>query len=840
MSSSEIPERAVPAPVYGGIFLCSLAVLMQEILLTRIFSFTIWYHLAYLTISTALIGFGAAGSILTIFPDLCRSAPRRVAGRCAAAAGITLLISMFILAPRPISPATMLTQPGTFFIGLLGYYIAVTVPFLFAGLAVAAPLAAYPHRVNRLYAADLLGAGLGCLAAVLALIVFDGAMAITICAAIFIAGGALYMGAGKTGGLLTAGAVALLAVSPLAARFLDFVPTDTKQGGKALRVPGAERLFTQWSPIDRVDLYRPADPDSGWLTQTSGWWTHIGMSPKYTGKKPELLTIMKDASSVTDVYRYRGPHSLDMLGTHLLRTPYVLKQKPRVLVIGVGGGIDVMNALWQGASHVTGVDLQPITNALLLGMLSDWTGGVFHRPDVELVASDGRHYVRSHDDRYDVLQITFVDSYSAQTTGAYVLSESYMYTVEAFQDYLSHLNDDGVVSIIYCDIARADTPPPPPHQTRLALTAREALRRSRAGDPQAHIMLVAWHNYGPSPEAAGAMYHTYVADLLVKRSPFTPDEVQRMRKFTDDNGLLLLLAPGGVEESTLSRLMDAPDAKLPRLLRELPLALNPVTDDNPFFFHFLRWPDVIFGALRGEKTVWCWPGSLTSQLMLLMMLGQALLVGGALIILPLARQGLGRLPRSTTIAFLTYFLGLGLGFLMIEISFMQKYMLVLGNPTYSLSVTICSLLVSAAVGAALCRRGWGRPQRFLGVLLAATIGLVVLEGAAMPVLRESLLAAPFPMRIGVTAAMQFPLGVALGMYFPTGLELLRRIEPRLIPWAWAINGVASVVATVLAVILAMEIGFSNVALVAVAAYAVGTLALLAALRGSGESVPSPS
>ncbi len=140
------------------------------------------------------------------------------------------------------------------------------------------------------------------------------------------------------------------------------------------------------------------------------------MSPKYTGDKPELLTIMKDASSVTDVYRYRGPHSLDMLGTHLLRTPYVLKQKPRVLVIGVGGGIDVMNALWQGASHVTGVDLQPITNALLLGMLSDWTGGVFHRPDVELVASDGRHYVRSHDDRYDVLQITFVDSYSAPTT----------------------------------------------------------------------------------------------------------------------------------------------------------------------------------------------------------------------------------------------------------------------------------------------------------------------------------------------------------------------------------------------------------------------------------------
>jgi hypothetical protein len=207
-------------------------------------------------------------------------------------------------------------------------------------------------------------------------------------------------------------------------------------------------------------------------------------------------------------------------------------------------------------------------------------------------------------------------------------------------------------------------------------------------------------------------------------------------------------------------------------------------------------------------------------------------------VVPLARRGLGQVPLSTTLAFLAYFLGLGLGFLMIEISFVQKYVLVLGYPTYSLSVTVCSLLVSAAAGAALSQRGWARPERFLGWLLAATVGLIVMEGAALSALREHVLAAPLSIRIGLTVLMQFPLGMALGMYFPTGLELLRRIEPRLIPWAWAVNGVGSVAATVLAVILAMEIGFSNVALVAAGAYVVGTLALLAALRRQRASAPT--
>jgi hypothetical protein len=223
------------------------------------------------------------------------------------------------------------------------------------------------------------------------------------------------------------------------------------------------------------------------------------------------------------------------------------------------------------------------------------------------------------------------------------------------------------------------------------------------------------------------------------------------------------------------------------------------------------------------------PGSTTGLVVLLMMLGQALLIGGILIVLPLVRRGVGALGGQATLRFLLYFLGLGLGFMLVEISFVQKYVLLLGYPTYSLSVTIFSLIVSAALGAAACRRAWGRPRRFLLVLLAITVLLIALEVGVLAVVRDAMLGASLGLRIATTVALQFPLGFALGMFFPTGLELLRRVEPRLVPWAWAVNGVASVAATVLAVILGIELGFTRVALIAAAIYAVGTLSLVSAL-----------
>jgi hypothetical protein len=220
------------------------------------------------------------------------------------------------------------------------------------------------------------------------------------------------------------------------------------------------------------------------------------------------------------------------------------------------------------------------------------------------------------------------------------------------------------------------------------------------------------------------------------------------------------------------------------------------------------------------------------------MLAQALLLGGVLIVLPLVGKAGNALGAVATARFLLYFLGLGLGFLLIEISFVQKYVLLLGYPTYSLSVTIFSLLVFAALGAWLSRFGWKRPRVLLATLLGCTVVLVGIEVLALPLVRERFLPAPLPVRIVVTALLQLPLGTCLGMFFPTGIELLRREAPGLVPWAWAVNGIASVASSVLAVILGMAIGFSGVALVAAALYAVGTIALLAVLRDAPSPIAS--
>jgi hypothetical protein len=516
-------EARVPGSVYAGILLCSVGVLMQEVLLTRVFSFTIWYHLAYLTISTALLGFGAAGSLLAIFPHLFERRAEHFSALCSAGAGIALLVGMAILAPRPISPDELIASPGRFFIGLLGYYAVVTTPFLLAGLAVSTPLAAFPHRASRLYAADLAGAALGCAAAVAALTWTDGAAAVTLCAAVFLAGGAVYAPSPQLTRRLAIAALGILGVSPWADRVLEFHPTATKTLGKALEQSNATILHTQWSPVNRVDLF-------GIPNQLGGFWTAFGRSDLYleSGQRPpRALSIVYDAHNGSDVFRVRQRRALSVLDYHVLKTPYLFHHRPRVLVIGVGGGIDVLNALYHGASEVIGVELQPITVELHRGRLAEWTGGWLQRREVELVAAEGRHYVRSHGDgEYDILQITAVDTFAAQTTGAYVLAESYLYTVEAFDDFLSRLSDDGMLSILIGDHLYRDPAIPTPFSTRLALVARETLRRRGARDPSAHILLSGQSITFPDAPPEGIVAGAWIQNLIVKKTPFAPGQLE--------------------------------------------------------------------------------------------------------------------------------------------------------------------------------------------------------------------------------------------------------------------------------------------------------------------------
>lgn len=824
----------VPRGMYAGIFLISLAVLMLQVLLTRIFSFTIWYHLAYLTISTALLGFGAAGSLLAGFPGWRSRSVPRLCALCSAGAGIFILVALVFVAPRPINPQDMTVTPLKFTAELCIYYAILAVPFILAGIAVAAPLSAYPARVNRLYATDLSGAALGCLIAAGSLIWLTGPQAVVVCVLLFLASGVAYAGGGALRVVLAMLCIAAAGTVPFSDALLKFKPTISKVMGYALTLPGTEILFSKWSPVNRVDVIKDEGSIKGYT-----FWAGNGIGPAYRGPRPGGYQIQYDGHNGSIVYKINGPDAMQMLDEHILRTPYLLVDKPAVLIIGVGGGIDVLNALRRQSRSVTAVELQPITVDLLKNRFTEWTNGEFHRPELNLVAAEGRHYVRSHPEQvYDLVQVTMTDTFSAQSTGAYVLAESYLYTVEAFDDYFSHLSENGVLSFVLGDLIYDQKSIPPAMATRLALAARQSLEKLGVKDTERHIAFVSQINIADKEGKAAPVTVTEyssnasvigstLGDVLIKKSPFTDAEIKTLQDFAARNGFKVDVVPGQPDLSPMSALVHTPTADLPAALRKEVLNVYPATDDRPFFYHVLPWRTI----WTGERILWAYPGSTTGQLVLLMMLAQSIVLGSILIFFPLLRGARENLSSRKAFSFLFYFLSLGIGFMLIEISFVQKYILLLGYPTYSLSVTVCSLLIFTALGAALSRRFWNLPKRvFLLGLLSATILLVLAEIAVLPSIRQASLGASLPIRIVITAVLQAPIGVCLGMYFTTGIEILRVQSPRLVPWAWAINGIGSVLSTVLAVILAMGIGFSGVSLVALAVYTAGVLAVLPAAR----------
>jgi len=804
-------SESQPAPLaaYVGIFVCTAGLLMLEILLTRILSFTIWYHLAYLAISTALLSFGAAGSILATFPGLLKR-PRRIAGWTATAAGISMLVGMMYLAPRPVDPATLFDEPTAFFFGLMKYYLVLSVPFFLGGIAIAVPLAAYPANVNRLYAVDLAGAAVGCSAAVAALTWTNGPEALGWAALTMVCAGIFYTDLKRLRILFAAVAIAIGLQLSSANEWLEFRPAASKGLGLSIDRGDHETLYTQWSPVNRVDVSRNEKAIPG------GFWG-MGVNKWYKGGRlPGVMNVRYDGHNGSNIYEITTPTSMAFLDYHILRTPYVFLDEPRALIIGVGGGIDVHNALRRNASHVTAAELQPITVRVLKEYYADYCGQVFNRPDVNLVAAEGRHFVRSSDAEYDLVQITATDTFSAQATGAYVLAESYLYTVEAFQDYFDHLSDDGILCVVLGDIEYEDPALPSPLASRLVLTARQALWEQGVEEPSDHILIV-------SPLSTS--YFSTRSVLVVKKSAFTPEDMAKAEAFTEGIDLTFRVAPGKPGHAAMTELARVKQDDLDELLDEQEFHLAAATDARPFFYHILRWRSLF----TDTDALWYVPGSSTGQIMLLMMLGQAVFIGGALILLPLFVRSRRALESGPAWRFLPYFLALGIGFMLIEISFVQKYALFLGYPTYSLSVTIVSLLVFAAIGAALSTFGWGNPRRLLMMLLTFEALFILVEIFVMPSVRASLLGLPLSTRIALTILFQCPLGICLGMFFPTGVELVRQTSPGLVPWAWAVNGIGSVAGTVLAVIIAMAFGFSVVVLIAVAIYVLGALPLIIGL-----------
>lgn len=761
-----------PGRVYAGLFLLSAGALLFQVTFVRIFSAAIWYHFAFLVISVALFGIGASGVTLALAgPRLHRDSFR---GWASLGFAVAALLGYVAANAVPFSPFRILQDPSQIGWFLLDDLI-LAVPFFFFGLAVALVLRAWPERAGRLYAFDLLGAACGTVLVFLVLQPLGARGAIALAALLGAVSAVLLASPGRTRAWT---AVAALLFVPLVLHpsWLPDVRMDiSKTVQQQIGQQNGRLTFTAWSPLARIDVVeRPGAPP----------------------------TIFLDAAAATPLTAPRTPaEAADGISS----LAAILRPGAAFAVIGSGGGLDVQNALALGARQVTAIEINPVILDLVRHRYRTAVGGVFDDARVRVVNDEGRSSLARSRDRHDVIQITLIDTWAASLSGAYSLSENYLYTVEAMHTFLDRLAPQGLVSITRWYY---ETP-------RLVSLARQALVELGVHDPSSHLAVI--------QEQSQSL-------MLLKREPFTKEDGERIRSFVSASpGRVLQHDPTLPDpESVYGMLLGAADPR--PLYAAAPTALWPVRDESPFFFQMGRWRDVRLSVLKGYSGKgFLEPLALpVAQVTLLAALALSVALSLLLLGIPLAARVVPREHRWNTLA---YFFGLGVAYIAVEVVLMQRLALLLGHPTYSVTLVLFAILMFSGLGAAWADRRASALVAHPWRLAAGLAGVLAFVTFAVPALVPGALGLALPVRVGVAVAVVAPLAFLMGMPFPLAIRLLGNRHPGNVAWAWAANGCGSVVGSVAAVLGAMLAGFGTV-LIAAALIYLGVLSRIPALRRS--------
>ena len=778
------------------IFLISLAAIVLEVSLTRFFSFKLFYHFTYVILGIALLGLGSGGVLVALMPEDRRAAIDRAVPLYSLLAAITVVLGFFVVSLLPVhaleAVESLQTGVGALLLvegaKLLLVSFVVYLPFLAVGLAVSTILATNTDRVHRLYFYDLIGAGLGCAMAVPVLLVFTPPGAIMLTGLVFAVAGlpaARGQGLRLTGPLAAAGIVSL-ACAVFAHQLPEPVVDRVKTLGKPKNI-----LFSAWSPVLRVDVIGYPMPGGGHMI------CHDGMLGAV------LRKFDGDASKLT--FYDQNPRAY----------PFHLVENPRVAIIGSAGGNEVLASLHFGAEHVTAVELNPVTVSLLTDHFREYTGDLASHEKVTLVNAEGRAFLMGHDGEFDVVWFVTPDTYAAMnasSSGAQVMSESYLYTVEMLLEALERLSPDGMVVTMFGGEVSADNMP---RTARFLSTAREAFRRVGIEDFERHVLV---SSYRAFPFTGST--------VVLKRSAVTEEDIEAFEDLTTQ------IKQARVRYTWQQQAVDDPIhdvvRKTPEELEDwyaaFPYEVRAVTDDAPFFWHLVRFGTAVRTTFSGSQVT---HESGTGERLMVLLLVTTTLLAAVLMFSPflLRREIWSELPSKGSVA--VYFAGLGAGFMYLEVSLMQRLTLFLGYPTYSLTVTLFAILLSTGLGSRLSERLEGPTPRVLGGLAAALAGLVAFYSFALPILVDAFIGSSLALRIAVVVAVLSPLGLCLGMFMPLGLRRVSDLSSHgeeYVAWAWAINGFFSVLGSVSSGILAMMVGFSAVMWIALGMYLVGIAA----------------
>ncbi len=783
--------------IFLVIFLCSLSSLAYEITLTRIFSVSLWYHFAFMVISIAMLGIGASGTILSLYPKL-----RNISNISAYSFSLGLWISMsYILSNQiPFDPVRLSWERMQLsYISL--YYITLSLPFFFTGLIIATAFSTMGDKSGIVYGADLLGAGAGSIMILYAMTVTSPERAVFILSSTALIASFLisrkWLKAVSL--LLIICNFSLLLLQPA---FIKLRMSPYKGLQASLRYPGAEHLKTYSSPFSRIDTLR--SPAVRFAP---------GLSLTYLDSLPEQVGFSingGEINAITSVYDRESLRFLKYLPSAL---PYEISKsilpsfseggiggftnetglKDDVLILDPKGGLEVLLAKYYGSKNIYKVESNPILIKIIRDDYRNFSGNIYR---ADTWSGLGRSWLKTGNRKFDIIDISLMGSAPSGTFG---ISEDYKFTVEAFREYIAHLKPNGILGITLYIL------PPLRMELRLINTIVSAMEELGLKNVKEHVIAVrSWGSIS----------------ILVKKSPLTLHEIGVLKEFSKSRRFDVIYYPGIREEETniyvkmpSNEYFEAFEkiltpATRAKFVGNYIFDINPVRDDYPFFHYYLKLKNIreIFKIMGGK-----WQYFIEEGYILPVVFIQVILLSLVLIALPAFSRKSDIMPSNETAKqpqyLLPYFAFPGLGFMFVEISLIQKLILPLENPAYAFATVLTSLLISSGIGSLLSQRVSALKSHAIPVLISL---LIIFYSVILSAVTDSFSTYAINIKIVLVFFTLLPLGLLMGIPFPTGLRILSEKNKSLISWAWAINGCFSVLAPILTIMLAMVVGFKIV------------------------------
>ena len=760
------------APLYTALLLITLINMMLELLITRVFSVVAWYHFSFMAISIALFGMTAGAVYVYLKKEKFNAINLSLnLYRYTIYFALAVFSQLLLFLSVPFIPGGSIQGIASMTV----VFAAISVPFFYAGVLVCVMLTKFLSRISTLYFFDLTGAAFGCLLFVPLMDRLDPLSMILVLTGLAFFAAIPLRPPGR--GMRSATAIGILGLLAMGAAFVN----HQTQAMRIFWVRGQQESpppYERWNSFSRV-IVKP------YTNRPFGW----GLSSVYLQKKrtvhQKLLVI--DSSAGTVLTRFNGDlDQVEHLKWDVTNLAHYLRGDASVAIIGAGGGRDILSALAFNQRRIVGVEINHDVINALVNTYGGYTGHLNRSPRVELVNDEARSYITRQKGRFDIIQSSLIDTYAASSSGAFALTENSLYTVEAWNTFLDHLTDRGILTFSRWWRSNLDG-----EMFRLTALAAATLEKRGIKDVRRHMMLIRGNKTG---------------NILLSPAPFTDQDEALIASLCEKMDFQYIMGPTRATIPEYRAIVDP--AQRSQLAQRIPVTLTPPTDNNPFFFQILKFNHLFsWNEARKFET----NANITAIVVLFICLGIVIVFSVATIVFPLRHTTKNiQVDRTSMRWGILFFSAIGMAFMLVEISQLNVLSIFLGHPTYGLTTVLFSLLISSGLGSLYTQRlGISRQAealRRLKTSMMLLLASILVYALASPAIWSMFRSSSTPVRVGVAVFMVSFIGFFMGMAFPLGMKVADLSSKSPTQWYWGINGAMSVLSSVIATILCIMLG----------------------------------